>query len=291
MQTVDASVILDDAYQLIGWDQTQLETRQEQQARMAMSMALQEMWERWWWEELMICQRVQFWNSYRADTIYNGYFTSGSTNTFVYWPQTDGYYQAVQMANFGIAPTDASGNLATANWFQWRACPYPNASAFPTNQNTLFGQVDYPSWNATQSYGLGDIANWFAPFFDDPTQFQQANFVSIIAANLGNQPVWVDIIVGDPAIQWFQIANWQPNVTTAAVNPVYGDIRSVSSTDPRASTPALRFHFDANGNVYGLNVGKPWVWSRRVTPVLTGDAYDPTVNYTATAASDLVFDS
>ena len=35
----------------------------------------------------------------------------------------------------------------------------------------------------------------------------------------------------------------------------------------------------------------PWIWARRVTPVLTGDDFSATATYAATAAKDLIFDT
>ncbi len=59
MQTVKASTILDDAYRLIGWDAGQIDSRDKADARCALSKAIQEVWDRWWWNELMICQQRQ----------------------------------------------------------------------------------------------------------------------------------------------------------------------------------------------------------------------------------------
>ena len=52
MHTVKAQVVIEDACRMIGWDLEQMEARQDQMARQALSMALQEVWEAWWWQAL-----------------------------------------------------------------------------------------------------------------------------------------------------------------------------------------------------------------------------------------------
>ena len=71
-------------------------------------------------------------------------------------------------------------------------------------------------------------------------------------------------------------------------------MRTVSRLDPRSTrNPGLFAQQEtADGTViFGLTVTHPWIWLRRVTPVITGDAFDAALPYTAAAPADLVFDS
>ena len=92
--------------------------------------------------------------------------------------------------------------------------------------------------------------------------------------------------------------DWQPTLpdpnTENTLGQVYGPIRGVAQFDPRTARNPNFFQLDntADGTrVLGLTVTHPWVWSRRVTPILTGDEYDATATYEATPTAHLVFDS
>ena len=113
MQTVAASVILEDAYRTIGWDPDQLETRQKQIARTAMSMALQEIWESWWWAELMKCESKVGAQVYSSTTTY-------AAGDNVYYPATKQYYQCCQ-ASLAQAPATLGTDLVTytTNYAYW----------------------------------------------------------------------------------------------------------------------------------------------------------------------------
>jgi hypothetical protein len=88
---------------------------------------------------------------------------------------------------------------------------------------------------------------------------------------------------------------WNPTVPIeragAEVGP-WGPIRLVSAHDPRENRTTETFETEpteAGEKILNLTVSRPWVWSRRVTPVLTGDDYDTTATYTATALNDQVW--
>ena len=78
------------------------------------------------------------------------------------------------------------------------------------------------------------------------------------------------------------------------INPgPFGPIRSVSRFDPRVHDNSQPYQIKVTFGgtlVIGLDVGRPWVWSRRVTPVITGDEFSSSATYTATPVEDLVFD-
>lgn len=107
MNTVKASTILGDAYRMIGWDAQQIDARDAADARMAFGLALQEVWEQWWWPELMQCQRVQFFADW-ADTE-----LPCAEGEVFYVPAADAYY--LSTATVAVAPLDADDQV-NAGW-------------------------------------------------------------------------------------------------------------------------------------------------------------------------------
>jgi hypothetical protein len=78
---------------------------------------------------------------------------------------------------------------------------------------------------------------------------------------------------------------------TTQVGP-FGPVRSVSAFDPRISSNPMCYEVDVTAEgtrVIDLDIGRPWVWSRLVTPVLTGDEFDAAVTYEATDEQDIVY--
>lgn len=134
MQTVNASVILGDAYHLIGWDADQLETRQKQQARAALSMALQEVWESWWWQELMKCEQISGATVYAAADTY-------ALGDVVYYPASKTFYQAMQETTGNAPASLETDGSYTPNYQYWAL-----ALAEPTAGD----------WSETEEYELGD---------------------------------------------------------------------------------------------------------------------------------------
>lgn len=141
MQTVSASVIFDDAYRSIGWDVDQLEPRQKQMARVAFSQAFQEIWESWWWQELMLSVPVAGASVYAAATTYAAAAT-------VYYPATKKFYQAMR-ATTGNAPAtiDSNGSYTT-NVAYWA-----DAKEIYTGTDYVVGQND-------TGLPLGTVARW-----------------------------------------------------------------------------------------------------------------------------------
>jgi len=213
MQTVKAQTILDDCYRMIGWDADQLDTRDKADARMALSLALQEVWESWWWAELMQCQRVQFYPTWSADEL-----PCGEGEVF-YVSATDAYYLATETV--GVAPTDADDN---------------------TNDG----------WQKIEPDTEYDLAS-------------------------GGTFEW------NPAVP----------ITRAGIEcGPWGCVRMVSAHDPREQRHTETFESDpteSGEKILNLTAARPWVWSRRVTPVLTGDDYDASETYTAVATKDRVW--
>jgi hypothetical protein len=135
MPNVNASVIIEDAERMLSWDITQLEDRQEAMARQAFSLALQEVWEGWWWNDLMVSEALPGAAMYDAGTTY-------AADSFVYYPASRKFYQAMQ-GTTGNAPAvwDAASNGYVTNYAYWAL-----AQAAPM-------AADYDS---TASYSIGD---------------------------------------------------------------------------------------------------------------------------------------
>ncbi len=135
MLTIAASVILEDAYRLIGWDPDQLETRQQQMARQAFSMALQEVWESWWWEELMASAQ------FNGATVYSATVVTVA-DTFYYFPATQDYYQCLVAATGQDPATfDSNSQTYTVNFAYWARA---------------HAQTRAGNYNAATIYKLGD---------------------------------------------------------------------------------------------------------------------------------------
>lgn len=254
---VAASVILDDAYRMIGWDADQLDARETGDARMALSLAVQEVWESWWWQELMVCAQTQFAETVVAPRSY----VPGET---VYDPAADAYFTNLFTALY-------NGTVPLATWNRW--------------QKYEAGRGVLPAWSATTTYGDGDECSYggtdYRCWQDTP---------------VGTVPTDTSV-----ATYFLVLRNWNPILpyTTSiqagqAQTGPFGPIRSVSKFDPRSSANPQEFELDvteAGTRVLALTVTHPWVWSRRVTPILTGAAFDVTATYEATETQDLVYDA
>lgn len=260
---VAASVILDDAYRLIGWDTDQLDTREKGDARMALSQALQEVWERWWWQELMICARATFAETlgYSSIATVTGDFEAGYT---CYWEATDKYYY-VAYDNPAVNPTDANGEVQSL-WVELE-----------------FDREEYARWDPTVTYerGVNDRVRW-----DGSDWALRGSPTSLAEAPDENDANWWRLPSTYPTLPYTQF--------DGTVAGPFGPIRSVSANDPRGNANPELYELDVTPDgtrVVALTEGKPWVWSRRVTPVLTGDDYDATASYEATDPQDLVYDA
>ena len=162
MQTVPASVILDDLYFLMEWDPTQLEDRQKQAARNALSSALQEIWDAWWWAELMVCEPLPGAPVYDpAETV--------SAQAVRYYPATRKYYQALK-------PT--SGNAPAI---------FDTAGAYETNVGIwALAELNYcgPDYK-TQTYATGTVVRYPADdrFYEC---IQTTSFLTVAGAGFDN---------------------------------------------------------------------------------------------------------
>lgn len=271
VRPVKASVILDDAYQLSNWDLTQLDTRDQQNARMALSQALQEVWERWWWRELMVCQQMPLARVLTPGEIAPTFSADYNGNVF-YWALTDDYYFLSSDVNL-LDPTDSAGNLNEENWI------------------LLDKRSQYAPWSVTAAFDRYECVSWCG------RNYAQLGVPSSTGVDpRGGSNEWVELPPTFGLIPyWDYSRSGNPSVSTAIVGQVgpFGPIRSVSKFDPRSSANPRFYELDvteAGTRVLGLDVGLLWVWSRRVTPVLDGDAFAATASYETVDAKDLVFD-
>lgn len=268
VRPVKASVVLDDAYQLINWDLNQLDTRDKQNARMALSQALQEVWERWWWRELMVCEQLPLAPAFQPGSIAPPFAADYNGNVF-YWALTDDYYFLAGDVNV-LDPTDSAGNLNIDNWIK------------------LDKRSKYQTWSATTTYDRYECVTWAGRNF---AQLGQPTSTGVDPRLASTE--WVELPPTFGLIPYwdysYRVAGG-PDIV-GQVGP-FGPIRSVSKYDPRSSANPVCYELDvtdAGTRVIGLDVGLPWVWSRRVTPILDGNDFDAAARYETVDALDLVF--
>jgi hypothetical protein len=168
MPNVNASVMIEDAERMIGWDISQLELQQQQMGRQAFSLALQELWESWWWADLMASGQFVAAVLYAAGTAFN----AGDT---CYFPGTQKFYQAMQ-ATTGNAPaiyTTASGSY-TVNYAYWQeALMYGDAYGCGADASQNYG-ADY-------IVGINDTGLTLGAVVRNPTD---GNYYSLYAYSL-----------------------------------------------------------------------------------------------------------
>ncbi len=343
MQTVAASVILDDAYRLIGWDADQLDTREKGDARMALSLALQELWEEWWWDELMVCVKRQCARTYSSATTY-------AAGDFVYFPATDKYYQCLQAAT-GEDPEEWDGNnydLNASYWIEaaatWEGEDYndiDSPAALEAGDVVRYTDGNYYAWLGNSVTNAMLVASAGAAFingtYDYTGQVNGRNAYARTTQTIQwNGSQWIieaagltyysssddvatpDLVTtwtGSPsplptvtstegtvptpetAGYWCPLTEFHPTLPYTVAGTDYetvADVRKIARFDPRctATPDEFDFHLTADGvRICDLDLGRPWVWSRRPTPVLTGAPFDEDTDYEATDPQDLVFDS
>lgn len=269
MQTVAASVILEDAQRMMGWNPAELDTAETAMSRNALSMALQELWEVWWWETLMVSTQTQF-----AKTMSNTLPTGGAwtPGLMVYWPQTDKYYLNLFTVD-GIGqhtpnPTDASGTTQ----FQWWMEAYQKDCA-PT------------AWDAAAAYSAGAQVTYQTVYFS-ALEDQVAGSAPDLTDSTGANTGWAAFQTFVPTTPYVDYLGAQEGI--------YGKIRYVADRDPYRTPNARQFRFTESADgyeVWNLCVSRPWVFYRRVTPIVTADPFDPAQVYDATPVSELVFDN
>lgn len=253
---VKASVILDDAYRLINWDAAQIDARDKADGRFALSQAVQEVWESWWWSQLMICSRVQFGPNVNRDSPTVPQWT-------IYSPSLDKYYTSLTEVSVYSGPDEEGGQN------------FPYYEVYVPNRGEL------TAWSSVTAYAA-------------LVQFSYAgvNYQTTQDAPAGTLPT--------DTTYFLPLTDWVPTLPSMeeGLNPFgygpYGPIRGVSRFDPRTAANPDFFQLDVIADatrVIGVDVTHPWAWSRRVTPILTGDDFDTATIYEATHHTQLVFDT
>ena len=349
MQTVAASVILEDAHRLMGEDVTQLdEPRREQEARTGLSLALQEVWEAWWWQELMTLSQQNLRDTYDSAKTY-------AAGDEVWWPGTNKYYQCIQ-ASTGKKPEDTEywieARLSyTANNFAAAYYDYGELARDPASgviyariangikitgatnvllagiAETVFTKFPAGSYNTSvippdggvvaavgDSWQNGDPATYafaFAIRYNATAKLWVLTSASAVHNVYGTSPTLVGTYSAEynyalgasnnPAgtLSWVD-AEAPPSTNWQAVSPFIPSlktnrkVRMVSRLKPTQTNNPGEYNFIATADGIELTeipATTPWIWARRVTPVLTGDDFSATATYTATDARELVFDS
>jgi hypothetical protein len=146
MQTVKASVLLDDAYRLMRWDPAALEESEKADGRAALSLALQEVWDAWWWSRLMKCEQMAFARVWPQTGV-----PAFAPGDLCYFPPTRKYYQALIdfYPNSSTSPAFLISGAWVLNTQAWAEC------------QTVYTGADY---DAMATYVQGDTVR--DPFSD-----------------------------------------------------------------------------------------------------------------------------
>jgi hypothetical protein len=257
VNSIKASVIIEDVYKLMRMDPDQLEDREKADVRNALSVVLQTVWEAWWWAELMQCAFAQFADTVGTQRADGDNYGQGDV---VLDPATDQYYIAL---GDDITGPPTSAGVTEADWTQWSG---------PTTTR----------WNRELAYTVRDRV-----------LFGALTYECVTATTAAESPQ-------SASAKWGLVADWTPTVpydnyaSPVVLTGPRGEVRSASRLDPRTTPNPGLYETEVTEDgtrIVGLNVGALWLWSRRLTPILTGDDYDATVTYEATDPQDLVFDA
>ncbi len=336
MQTVKASVILEDAYRLMRWDLDQLEDTEKADAFTALSQALQEVWEAWWWENLMTVEAVQLRDTYASGTTY-------AAGDEVYFPATQQYYQALR-STLGNAPATATDGDYTTDYRFWadaellpadgdyeadttsglepgsrvrlpddgydyQLLTYLGADLIPggavyNGSNSYFVTLDA---GETYQFVPGANDNYIVRPAGSPEAMTTGRAVfiegggtlQIVTSGSAGIPLTCALNVttsvttypeAPESTAWARVSVFAPTLETSR------EVRMVSRLDPRSTNNPGAYDFTETTDGVRLTEipeRTPYVWARRVTPVIADDCtdFDAAATYSATAATELVFDS
>jgi hypothetical protein len=347
-QAVAASVILDDAYGLMRWVPEDLEASEKADGRRSLSMALQQMWEAWWWNSLMLLEQTALRPLY-----VDGDFQAQGTE--VYFAATEQYYLAIQ-PSIAIPPATLTGGNYVLNsgfWALSQRCYtgddvdntksyawgtqvrnpvdglfYQRGGSFqvtgmtagfvdPNTDYTITPRaVDAGSRTSWWTGSVGPAATPYSMFIANPNWVFTVQGNGIVYAKYTDESgatlvspdlvtAWT-IAFGDPGSlpgptiatfaapappdtgHWGLLTPFDPTLTIATT------VRKVARENPTLYRHTEGFEFepiDGGVRVPCWQCGTAWVWSRRVTPVLTGNDFDSTATYVATPAEELVYDA
>lgn len=217
MRTIPYSQISAGVCDLVGWDPDNLDSRQFSAIRRAVSQALGDLWDKYWWADLLRVSERTFRPPYSAATTY-------AAGEFVWFGGPRGYYQALQ-ATTGNAPATLSGTTWTENSQYWA-----EAQTQPSGNSTF---------SAATAYVVGDLVTWL----EDNEVYQ------CITAGTGNLPstsAWAQIVPFDAYVDLLETgvtplgrvrAVWDrnPGSTPALANWNGPRAIAASRSSPRAS--------------------------------------------------------
>jgi hypothetical protein len=252
MRTISFKEISAGVSGLMGWDPDNLDSLQFAAIRRAVSQALGDIWERYWWSDLSRVAERTFRPPYNAAATY-------AAGAFVWFAGSRRYYQALQ-ETVGNAPATLSGSTWTENSQYWaEAQAQPSAGA----------------WISTTAYAVGDQVTWL-----------ENNLVyQCITAGTGNLPsgsAWAEIVPFDAYVDLLE-PGVVPIGRVRAVwdrNPrVYAGARRLEWAKSHRGIEV----FTENVTVWVEGLLRPH-W-------FTGDNYDAAAAYTAADASDVSGDT
>lgn len=334
---IRASVIFDDAYRLIGWDASQVDSRDFNDARSCFSQALQEIWEGWWWRQAMQCQRLQFATTLDLTAPYDAGQTAYDPENDVYLvalrtctgADTDSFEEYDPCEPTSLPAWDAAADYSAGDQFSYAGTDYQCWTDFSPDNLTITGtgipELDdviivrdgtfggKPRWTSADG---AVIVRWVSPNWHilvrsadfspavPATHFSANEDVDLPSGVTGGwtaffgittQPEFVTVLPTSTDF-FVPLQGWRPLLPWTNYGGVqqepFGPVRSVSKFDPRISCNAQQFQLDVRQDgtrVRALTETHPWVWARRVTPIITGDEWSASTTYEAVPASELVF--
>lgn len=253
MRTIPYSQISAGVCDLVGWDPDNLDSRQFSAIRRAVSQALGDLWDKYWWADLLRVSERTFRPPYSAATTY-------AAGEFVWFGGPRGYYQALQ-ATTGNAPATLSGTTWTENSQYWA-----EAQTQPSGNSTF---------SAATAYVVGDLVTWL----EDNEVYQ------CITAGTGNLPstsAWAQIVPFDAYVDLLE----------TGVTPL-GRVRAVWDRNPRVYAGARKLEWAKSHRGIEVFTESVTVWVEGLLRPhwFTGDNYDSAAAYTAADAADVSGDT
>lgn len=241
MRTVDYITVFKGAADLCGLDRNNVDTLNASRLQQWISKRLATAYERHLWPELIRVEQRFFRAAYASGTTY-------AASDFVFWAQTQKYYQALK-TTVGNAPTDALGVLDAAHWALAAAS---------------FGGSDY---SGSTAYVAGNII-----YYPTTGLFYQCH-----TATTGNAPT--------DTTRWGVLVPFERYVAYDQTGQTsIGHVTNVYTRNPRNfSNPGeLLFTLTESGVNVVDDVAFVWVKFRLKTPVLSGAVYSASATYAAT---------
>ena len=238
----------------VGWTYDDLTTVGWKQVRTEISAALNWIWNTYWFEDLMVTERVTLRPVWQPLAIY----TPGDE---VYHSESDAYYTATRGGS-GVVPatlgTDGVWMVVESYWAKQRA--------------TNYSEADWAAraelWELDVVYAAGDRVLWNG---------EEYGCISSHQSNVGLMP--------DSLPNWSLIPAWRDVIPWfSADRATIGRMRSVSVWNPDRCQEPLRFEFAPQSDgilIQNLTVTRPWVSYRVRCPELNGDVWSTAAGYAA----------